>query len=107
MLMRLFVKLSSSLVISLKIFTVSSDKLARKRNIDYFFGDTLRKLILLQLWKIQQTNSGNMILFQIKVFGRNIKETTLAWYFIKVTARPSFTRLRVIRGKNKIRKISK
>ena len=35
----------------------------------------------------------NMILFQIKVFGRNIKVTTK----IKVTVRPSFTRLSVIR----------
>ena len=38
----------------------------------------------------------NMILFQIKVFGRNIAETTLASYFIKVTAHSSFMRLRVI-----------
>ena len=38
-------------------------------------------------------DSRNTILFQIKVFGRNIKETTLARYFIKVTGRPSFTRL--------------
>ena len=38
-----------------------------------------------------------MILFQIKAFARNISETTLARYFIKVTARPSFTQLRVIR----------
>ena len=40
------------------------------------------------------TYAGNLILFQIKVNARNIKETTLARYFIKVTARPSFTRLR-------------
>ena len=33
----------------------------------------------------------------MKDFGRNIKETTLARYFIKVTASPGFTRLRVIR----------
>ena len=33
----------------------------------------------------------NVILFQNKVNARNIKETTLARYFIKVTARPSFT----------------
>ena len=32
-----------------------------------------------------------MILVQIEVLGRNIKETTLAKYFTKVTARPSFT----------------
>ena len=42
----------------------------------------------------------NVILFQIKVSTRNIKETTLTRYFIKVTARPSFTQLRVIRPIN-------
>ena len=35
----------------------------------------------------------NVILLQIKVFTRDIKETTLARYFIKVTARSSFARL--------------
>ena len=39
----------------------------------------------------------NMILFQFKIFGRNIIEIALARYFIKVTARPCFTRLRIIR----------
>ena len=37
-------------------------------------------------------NVGNTILLQIKVFGKKIKETTLATYFTNVTARPSFTR---------------
>ena len=46
--------------------------------------------------------AGNVILFQIKVNARNIKETTLARYFIKVTARPSFTRLRVIKPINRV-----
>ena len=41
--------------------------------------------------------AGNVILFQIKVNARNIKETALVRYFIKVTVRPSFTRLRVIK----------
>ena len=41
-----------------------------------------------------------MFLFQIKVFGRNIRETTQPRYFIKVTACPSFTQLRVIRQIN-------
>ena len=44
----------------------------------------------------------NVILFQIKVNTRNTKETTLARYFIKVTARPSFTQLRVIRPINRV-----
>ena len=41
--------------------------------------------------------AGNVILFEIKVNVRNIKETTLARYVIKVTARPSYTRLRLIK----------
>ena len=36
----------------------------------------------------------NVILFQIKNFGRNIKETALTRYFIKVTACPNFARLK-------------
>ena len=52
--------------------------------------------------KFSKFDAGNVILFQIKIFGRNIKETTLGKYFIKVTARPSFTRLRVIRRINRI-----
>ena len=38
-----------------------------------------------------------MILFQIEVFGRNIKETMLVRYLIKVTVRHSITRLKVTR----------
>ena len=49
----------------------------------------------------------NMILFQMKGFGRNINETTLARYFIKVTARPSFKQLRVIRQRDRVHLISK
>ena len=61
------------------------------------FVDTFQRLIFYQLCNIQQFDAGNVILFQIKVFGRNIKETKLARYLKKVTARPSFTQLRVIR----------
>ena len=43
-----------------------------------------------------------MILFEIKVFGRNIKETTVARYLIKVTAHPSFEQLRVIRRVHRV-----
>ena len=43
----------------------------------------------------------NVVLFQIKVFRRNIKETTLARFFIKVTAHSSFTRLRVTKRINR------
>ena len=62
-----------------------------------FFGDTLRKFEL---------DAGNVILFQIKVSGRNIKKTTLARYFIKVIAHPSFTRLRIIWRINRDYRIS-
>ena len=49
--------------------------------------------------KFSEIDTGNVILFQIKVFGRNIEESMLARYFKKVTKRPSFTRLRVIKLK--------
>ena len=52
--------------------------------------------------KFKKFDAENMILFQIKVFARNIKETTLARHFIKVTARPSFTQLRVTRQINRV-----
>ena len=61
------------------------------------FADTAHKLIYHQLSKIQQIYAMNVILFQIKVNATNIKESTLTRYFIKVTARPSFTQLRVIK----------
>ena len=48
-----------------------------------------------------------MFLFQIKVFARTIKETTLARYFIRVTTRPSFKRLRVIKRINRVHEIWK
>ena len=41
--------------------------------------------------RIREFDSQNMILFQIKVFGGNVKETILARCFIKITARRSFT----------------
>ena len=47
-------------------------------------------------------NSGNVILFQIKVYARNVKEITPPKYFIKVTERPSFTRLGVTKRINTV-----
>ena len=35
--------------------------------------------------RLTEFDTGNVVSFQIKVSGRNIKETTLARYFIKVT----------------------
>ena len=52
--------------------------------------------------RFSQFDARNMTLFQFKDFGRNIKETMLARYFIKVTARPSFTPLRVIERINRV-----
>ena len=52
--------------------------------------------------RFSEFDAGNVILFQIKVFARNIKGTTLARYFIKVTTRPSFTRWRIILGINRV-----
>ena len=49
--------------------------------------------------KFNEFNGRNLILFKIKVFGRNIKETTLAR---QVTTRHSFTQLRVNRQINRL-----
>ena len=73
-----------------------------KGRLVFFFENTLDKLIYHQLCKISKSDAGNVILFQIKAFGRNVKDTVLARYFKKVTARPIFTRLRVIRQINRI-----
>ena len=63
--------------------------------------DNLHSSFAISSAKFSEFDAGNVILCQIKVFARNIKETTLARYLIKVTARPSFTRLGVIRRINR------
>ena len=70
-------------------------------------GKIFLKILLISPFSTSPTKSSefdvvNMMLFQVKVFDRKIKETTLAKYFIKVTVRPSFTRLRTIRRINRI-----
>ena len=57
--------------------------------------------------RFSEFDSWNVILFQINVFGKNIKETMLAKCFRRVTACPSFTQLRVIRQINRVHYISK
>ena len=65
-----------------------------------FFVDTV--LFTTSCARFSVFYAGNVNLFQIKVNARHIKETTLATYFIKVTARPSFTRLRDIKRINRV-----
>ena len=52
--------------------------------------------------RLSESESRNVIFFQIEVFYRNIKKTTLARYFIKLTARPNFTQLKNIRPINRV-----
>ena len=52
--------------------------------------------------KFNKFDASNLILFQIQVFGNDITETRLVSYITKVTARPSYTRFRVINQINKI-----
>ena len=59
-------------------------------------------LITISSVRFSEFDAGNVISFQTKVFGRNIKETTLVRYFIEVTARSSFTRLSVIKQINRV-----
>ena len=67
-----------------------------------FFVDTLCRFITTSSTRFSSFDAANMILLQIKVFARNIKEAMLARYSIKITARPSFVRLRVIRQINRV-----
>ena len=72
-------------------------------DIGNFFGDTFHKLIYHQLCKIQRIwCKKHFTAFQFKVLCRNIKETILARYLIKVTEHPSFTRLRVMNRMNRV-----
>ena len=63
--MKIFAKLSSSLV-GLKIFALSRNKKKKKKIINSA--------------RFSKFDAGNMILFQIEVFVKNIKETALARY---------------------------
>ena len=95
-------KLSCSLVIVPEVFTISSDKSERKRNKGEFFFEILFvSSFTTSSARFSKFDGRSVILFQlIIVFVRNIKKNTLAKYFIKVTALPSFTLLRVIRRIN-------
>ena len=57
--------------------------------------------------RFSEFDAGNVVLIQIEVSDRNIKVATLARYFIKVTVRPSLTRLRVINEINAVHLRSK
>ena len=72
----------------------------RKKNTGNFFKIPFISSFSTSPAKFSDFDAGNVILFQIKVFGRNIKEITLARKFITVTARHSFMQLRVIRRIN-------
>ena len=63
-----------------KVFILSSDKSDIKTNFGKNFGRFQVAANLMQ----------EIYLFQIKLFDRKCKETTLAKYFIKATTRPSF-----------------
>ena len=58
--------------------------------------------------RFRELDSRNVILFHIKIFDRNVKETPLVRCFIKVTTRLTrcfikvTTQLRVIRRKNRV-----
>ena len=57
--------------------------------------------------RVSECDAENVILFQIEDFGRNVKDTPFARYFIKVAAHPSFKWLIRIKWRNRIHKISR
>ena len=75
--MRIFEHLSCSLVMSSEVLTISSDKSERKRNIEKkIFEIIFVSSFTTSSAGFSKFDSQSVILFQIKVFGRNIKETT-------------------------------
>ena len=50
--------------------------------------------------RFSEFDSWKVIIFQVIVFGRNTKDTTLVKHFSKVNVRPCVTRLRVTKQKN-------
>ena len=91
------------IMIEKKVFISSSDKSDRKRNIGKFF---LKNLFISSFTtspaRFSDYDVTNLILLEIHVYGRNIKETALARYSIKVTARPSFAQLGIIKRINRV-----
>ena len=67
--MRIFIKFSSFLVTSFSNFHIKSDKLLSKKVFFRSFSTSSRRF--------SELDTHNTILFQLKVFGRKIKETTL------------------------------
>ena len=90
--MRVLVKLSSSLVISSRNLYKKQPKLDRKRNTGNFFWryrlNFHKSSFSISYAKFSEFDGRKVILFQIKVFGRNIKETALAKVFHKSNCTP-------------------
>ena len=82
------------------MFTFSSNKLDTKNKLATFFEIVFIRSFTTNSASFRKFYAGNLILFQINVFGKYIKETLLTRYFIKVTAHPSFARSSVIRQIN-------
>ena len=77
--MRIFVKLSSSLVIISWNLYIKQYKSKRKKNIGKFFVDTLHRLITISSARFSEFDAGNVILFQIKVFGKSFFFVSPLW----------------------------
>ena len=82
------------------MFTFSSNKLDTKNKLATFFEILFIRSFTTNSASFRKFCAGNLILFQINVFGKYIKETLLTKYFIKVNAHPSFARSSVIRQIN-------
>ena len=66
------------------------------------FADTFLILFSSDPKEFRKFDASNATLFQIKVFGKNVKDTTLGSYFAKVTTHHSFARLILIKQISKV-----
>ena len=67
--MRIFIEFSSFLVTSFSKFHIKPDKLLSEKVVFRSFSTSSRRF--------SELDTHNTILFQLKVFGRKIKETTI------------------------------
>ena len=99
----IFVKLSGSLVINfIKSVNQTAKNWIEKGILVNFLEILFISGFFTSTARFSKFDAENVILFQIKVFDRNIKETTLERYFIKVTTRPRFMSLRAIKRTNRV-----
>ena len=98
-------KIKQDEILQLLILLEPRKPYAKNNNnkVEFILKKLLISTFIISFGRFREFDAGNVpeILLQIKIFGGNMKETMLTRYFIKVTARPGFTWLGVIKQINR------